>query len=80
MYIIMKKTNSFFRSDNRILVAMFIALIIIVALALSFGTTALIVWGICKCFNFVFTWKLAMGIWLIMALISACVKPTSTSD
>ena len=48
--------------------------------ALSFGTTALIVWGICKCFGFVFTWKLAMGIWLIMALISACVKPTSTLD
>ena len=76
----MKKINSFFRSDNKILVAMFIALIIIVALALSFGVTALIVWGICKCFGFVFTWKLAIGIWLIMALIEACVKPTSTSN
>lgn len=76
----MKKINSFFRSNNPIFVAMFIALIIIVALALSFGATALIVWGICKCFGFVFTWKLAMGIWLIMTLIEACVKPISTSD
>lgn len=76
----MKKINSFFRSNNKILVAMFIALIIIVALALSFGVTAFIVWGICKCFDFVFTWKLAVGIWLIMTLIEACVKPTSISD
>ena len=66
--------------NNAVITAIIVILIIIIAIALSLGATALIVWGICKCFGFVFTWKLAIGVWLIMALIEACVKPTSTSN
>ena len=67
--------------NNVVITAIIVILIVIVAIALSLGeATALIVWGICKCFGFVFTWKLAIGIWLIMTLIEACVKPTSISD
>ena len=66
--------------NNAVITAIIIILIVIIAIALSLGATALIVWGICKCFGFVFTWKLAIGIWLIMTLIEACVKPTSTSN
>lgn len=66
--------------NNAIITAIIVILIIVIAIALSLGATALIVWGICKCFGFVFTWKLAIGIWLIMTLIEACVKPTSISD
>ncbi len=66
--------------NNAVITAIIVILIIIVVIALSLGVTALIVWGICKCFGFVFTWKLAIGVWLIMALIEACVKPTSISN
>lgn len=48
--------------------------ILAICLLLSFGVTALIVKGVCWAFGFVFTWKLAFGIWLVIALVSSAVK------
>ena len=54
-----------------------IVFIICLAMILSFGVTALIIKGICWAFGFIFTWKLAFGIWLVCLLISQCVKNTA---
>lgn len=38
---------------------------------ISFGITGLIIKGICWAFGFAFSWRLALGIWLILALIGS---------
>ena len=44
--------------------------------ALSFVVSAGIVKLICLCFGLAFSWKLALGIWLILSLLSAFFKST----
>lgn len=41
----------------------------VVAVVASFFFTAGILWLISMCFNFTFSWKLALGIWLLMILL-----------
>lgn len=48
--------------------------IIIFACAVSFGITSVLIYGICWAFNFAFSWKIAFGIWLLMALLSSTFK------
>ena len=48
--------------------------IIIVAAGLGFLTTAIFVKLICWAFGFIFSWKLVIGIWAILTLISAVFK------
>ena len=50
-----------------------IATLIILAVfyGISFGITGLIIKGICWAFGFAFSWKLAFGIWLILALVGS---------
>lgn len=44
-------------------------IILVVFYGISFGITGLIIKGICWAFGFAFSWKLAFGIWLMMALV-----------
>lgn len=42
---------------------------IAIILGASFGLTGLIIKGICWAFHKTFSWRLALGIWLILGLI-----------
>lgn len=46
-------------------------IILAVFYGISFGITGLIIKGICWAFGFAFSWKLAFGIWLILALVGS---------
>lgn len=45
--------------------------ILVICYGISFGITGLIIKGICWAFGFAFSWKLAFGIWLILALVGS---------
>jgi hypothetical protein len=53
-------------------------LIILLCLALSWGITVGIIALICLCFGLTFSLLKATGIWLILVLIGAFLKPSST--
>ena len=53
-------------------------LIILLALALSWGMTIGIIALICLCFGLTFSLLKATGIWLILVLIVSFLKPTSS--
>jgi len=53
-------------------------LIILLALALSWGMTIGIIALICLCFGLTFSLLKATGIWLILVLIGSFLKPTSS--
>lgn len=46
-------------------------IILAVFYGISFGITGLIIKGICWAFGFAFSWRLALGIWLILALVGS---------
>lgn len=46
-------------------------IILAVFYGISFGITGLIIKGICWAFGLAFSWKLAFGIWLILALVGS---------
>lgn len=48
--------------------------IVILACAISFGITSALVYGVCWAFNFTFSWKIALGIWFLMALLRSVFK------
>lgn len=47
-----------------------IALLLI--LAIDYAILAAIIYAICWCLSIVFTWKLALGMWLIIIVIKLC--------
>ena len=59
-----------------------VALIIIVILALAYGSSWIITCGIIKlitlCFGWTFKWSIATGIWLIMCLVTPCFKSNNS--
>ena len=44
---------------------------IAIILGASFGLTGLIIKGICWAFHKTFSWRMAFGIWLILALVGS---------
>lgn len=55
----------------------FLGLIIILgAGALSFSLTAGATWVVCKCFGFAFTWKVAIGVWIILWVVQSLINST----
>lgn len=44
-------------------------IVIAVFVGISFSITGLIVKGICWAFGFVFSWKIAFGVWLVLILL-----------
>lgn len=55
------------------IIILYIAMIIFTC-AISFGITSAFIYGICWAFNFMFSWKIAFGIWLLMILLSSVFK------
>lgn len=54
----------------------FLFLLLLIALeALSFGLAALIVWVLSLYFGFVFSWKLALGLWILFLVAQSIFKP-----
>ena len=53
---------------------MFYLLGVIIGLVISFLITALMIWILAMCFGFLFTWKLALGVWVIYPIIRACLQ------
>lgn len=51
-----------------------IILLFVVLLGVDFLISALIVKGICWAFGMAFSWKLAIGVWLIISLLQAAFK------
>ena len=47
---------------------------ILIATAIDFLIAAGIVWIVCKCFDFIFTWKIAIGVWIILLFIHNFIK------
>lgn len=56
------------------IIAFIIAIILLGAI--SWITTCGIIALICLCFNLVFSWKIATGIWLILFLIGGGIRCT----
>lgn len=48
---------------------MFYLLGVIIGLVISFLITAIMIWILAMCFGFLFTWKLALGVWVIYLII-----------
>ncbi len=49
-------------------------LVILLAIAFGFGITSGLVYGICWAFGFDFTWKIAVGIYLVLVMVKAITK------
>lgn len=47
---------------------------LLIVLALDFGLFAGLIYIICWCLGIAFTWKLALGIWLIVEIIKLCLE------
>ena len=52
-------------------------IIFIVAIAVSIFVTGMLVKLMCWAFGIAFSWKLAMGVWAIVMLVSSAVKSSS---
>ena len=52
-------------------------LVLLIILGLDFLLFAGLVYLICFCFSIAFTWKLALGIWLVVEVFKLCFKSTS---
>ena len=59
-----------------LLLVLLVLLIIAIVLALDFFICAGLVWVICWAFGLVFTWKIAIGVWVITLLLSGIFKAT----
>ena len=50
---------------------MFYLLGVIIGLVISFLITAVLIWILAMCFGFMFTWKLALRVWVIYLIIKS---------
>ena len=46
----------------------------VAACAISVLIVGLIVWGICLCFGWGFSWPRAIGVWLVMVLMRSVLR------
>ena len=58
--------------------ALITILIIAICLAISFFGTAGLVWVVCWAFGLSWSWKIALGVWAALCLISGAVKTTAS--
>ena len=57
-----------------------IIFIIVFAMALSLGIWSGIIYLICLCFDLTFSWKIAIGIWLVSLLVGSVFKTTTNNN
>lgn len=58
----------------KILTLILMVILIALALSASFVLTAGMFYLICLCFGLAFTWKMTLGIWLLLMLISLFIS------
>ena len=51
-------------------------IVILIAITLDFLIAAGATWIVCKCFGLFFTWKAALGVWVIILFIHNFIKNT----
>lgn len=56
--------------------AILLILLTLVIYAISFFVTAGIFWAICWAFALTFTWKIAIGVWLVLILVRGIFSVT----
>lgn len=56
--------------------ALIIIILYLAILCLSFLATAGLAWLVCWAFSLVFSWKIAIGVWAILALLSGVFNVT----
>ncbi len=54
--------------------------IILLALVASFLLVAGLMWIICWAFSLIFSWKLVIGVWAILVLLSEFLGPRDTDS
>ena len=73
-----KKLLKFAGKHSGLFAGIIVATMIISILALSWITTCGIVYLICACFGWSFTWPIATGIWLLTCLARSIFSNTTT--
>lgn len=53
---------------------LFYIAVILITFGLSFLISAGLIWVVCWAFGLAWSWKLALGLWVVMLLISSAVK------
>lgn len=51
-----------------------LSLVMVLACVLGFGISSAILYGICWAFGLNFTWKLALGVWLVSIILRSIFK------
>lgn len=59
---------------HKISTIIFIILLTISVLILSFLVTSALIYGICWAFKITFAWRYAFGIWIVLFLIAGLIK------
>lgn len=54
-----------------------ILLVVAIVEAISFAISAGLIWVLSLCFGFTFTWKLALGLWIVFLIVQGIFKPHS---
>ena len=49
-------------------------LLLLIILSIDFALLSAIIYAICFCLGIVFTWKMSLGIWLVVILFKLCFK------
>lgn len=77
----MKLTKNLLKFANKhsgIAAGIIVALVVIAVLGISWITTCGVVYLICACFDWTFTWPIATGIWLLTCLARSIFSNTTT--
>lgn len=62
------------------IVAVIVGILVVAAvIALSIGSVGLLYWIVCWAFHLTFSWKIAIGIWAILAIIRSIFNHISTN-
>lgn len=64
--------------ENKSSAILVFIILLIVTLGISYFCTVGMIWLICKCFSWAFSWKFATGIWLVLFLVGSTIKSNIT--
>lgn len=65
--------------NNELIAMAIVALLFILAIALSLGFAMALVYGACWCFGWTYSHRIAVGIWIIMILARSVVYSSGSS-
>lgn len=73
-----KKLLKFANKHSGIAAGIIVALMVIAVLGISWISTCGVVYLVCACFGWTFTWPIATGIWLLTCLARSIFSNTTT--